>query len=317
MKTDFDWSELAFGSKKPLRELNAVFIAAPREISPKRFAQLIKEYLPSGNIIIGLSKEDYIEGFEGQPQFKALQRDTIQPMIDKINAAGTPHSVATLTYFQRELSFILEKFEFREVLFINGSWKHLFHSRPEFYALVKNHTPYKLISPFVDEDEARDFELKTRQVLARPSGKKTEKEMLQLADEASHHSFDYGYQTGVTLGRKLGTSYEFLASGFNKVVPFQTYAMHYGASRETNFSPMHDLNHYDTIHAEVGLIIAAQKEKIDLAGTTLFINLLPCPSCARMFTQTDITEFVYREDHSAGYAVRMLELAGKKVRRVV
>jgi len=36
-----------------------------------------------------------------------------------------------------------------------------------------------------------------------------------------------------------------------------------------------------------------------------------------MLSQTDIAEFVYQEDHSDGYAIKMLELAGKKVRRIV
>ena len=49
----------------------------------------------------------------------------------------------------------------------------------------------------------------------------------------------------------------------------------------------------------------------------MFINLMPCPTCARMLAMTDIEEFVYSIDHSDGYAVKMLEAAGKKVRRVV
>ncbi len=125
------------------------------------------------------------------------------------------------------------------------------------------------------------------------------------------------FQTRVSLGRKKGKKYELLATTFNPVLPYQTYAMHFGASREVNFSPPHDLNHYDTTHAEVELIIKAGREKINLKGTTLFINLLPCPACARMLSRTDIEEFVYTEDHSDGYAVKMLELAGRKVRRVV
>ena len=80
---------------------------------------------------------------------------------------------------------------------------------------------------------------------------------------------------------------------------------------------MHDLNHYDTVHAEVDLIVKAQKAELDLHDTTLFINLLPCPSCARMFTQTDIAEFVYVEDHSDGYGFKMLTAANKKIRRIV
>jgi deoxycytidylate deaminase len=92
--------------------------------------------------------------------------------------------------------------------------------------------------------------------------------------------------------------------------------MHHGNSREANISPPHDLNHKDTVHAEVEILIKAGKDNIDLAGTTVFINLLPCPACARMFADTDIKELVYREDHSSGYAVKLLEVAGKKVRRI-
>jgi deoxycytidylate deaminase len=93
--------------------------------------------------------------------------------------------------------------------------------------------------------------------------------------------------------------------------------MHYGASREKHFSPPNDLNYYDTVHAEVMLILQAQRQDIKLAGTTLFINLLPCPSCARMLCETPIVEFVYTNDHSEGYALRLLQAAGKKVWRLV
>lgn len=317
MKTEFDWSELAFGSKKPLRELDTVFIAAPREISTARFTQLIKEYLPKTNIIIGIAKEKYVDGFESQVQFKTLKVSSIQPIINKVTQAKTPHRVYTLHYFQRELPYILEKLKPQKALFINGSWKYLFHTRTEFYTLVKHNIPYELISPFVNEAEARSYETHHTVILQRPQGTFTEHEMLSFAAEAAAASFDYGFQTGVVLGRKVKNKYDFLTSSFNKVVPYQTYAMHFGASREKHFSPMHDLNHYDTYHAEVGLMIAAQKECIDLKDTTLFINLLPCPNCTRMFMGTDIAEVIYKEDHSSGYGVKMLELAGKTVRRIV
>jgi deoxycytidylate deaminase len=192
----------------------------------------------------------------------------------------------------------------------------LFHTLPPYYVLAQKRVEYKLCSPFANETEAREYESSVMPSIAEPHGTFTAKEMLGLAGQVAKRSFDYGFQTGVALGRKKGASYDFLAQTFNKVVPYQGYAMHVGASREVNFSPMHDLNHYDTVHAEVELIITAQKQKIDLTGTTLFINLLPCPSCARMFAETDITEFVYVNDHSEGYGLRMLEAAGKKVRRL-
>ena len=143
--------------------------------------------------------------------------------------------------------------------------------------------------------------------------------MLELAGRAARQSYDYSFQTGVALGKaKPGAgNYQYLLSAYNRVVPYQTYAMHNGAARERYFSPPNDLNHYDTVHAEAELFIHAQKQGIGLAGTTVFINLLPCPPCARMLSETDIAEVVYREDHSAGYAIKMLELAGKTVRRLV
>jgi deoxycytidylate deaminase len=65
------------------------------------------------------------------------------------------------------------------------------------------------------------------------------------------------------------------------------------------------------------MIIEAQKQKLDLTGTTVFLNLMPCPTCTRMLCDTDIAEVVYTHDHSDGYALKLLTEAGKKVRRSI
>jgi deoxycytidylate deaminase len=320
----FDWSALAFGSKKPLKELKATFIAAPRELSTRRFAQLVKAYFPKGNLVLGIAKEPYVEGFEEQPQFRTLQVDaTLQALIDRVNAVSPDKKIYTLHYFQRETKYIFEKADFKRVVLVNGSWKYVFHGREEYYVLANKRLDYEMVSPFADEAEAIEYQTATEEEVRKawwpqdPKGVYTEKDMLTLVGKAAKQSFDYSFQCGVVLGKKTKAGYTYLASTFNKVVPFQAYALHYGASRERHFSVPHDLNHYDTVHAEVSMIIRAATESIDLHGTTLFINLLPCPSCARMFTETPIEEFVYIEDHSAGYAIKMLEKAGKKVRRVI
>jgi deoxycytidylate deaminase len=319
MAYNHDWADLAFTSKKSVRGLKAIFIAAPRELSKKRFTQLIKEFLPQSNIVVGLAKEPFIDGFDGQPQFKTLQHQTIEPVMLKVNASGSPHKIYTLMYFQRELHHMLEKLSFNKVLLVNGSWHHAFHNLPAYYTLTKQGTRYEMVSPFVDEQEAKAYDSYIMKQIPRPHapGTVNDRAMVAMAQEASKLSFDYNFQTGAALGKSSGRRYTFLAYSFNKVVPFQTYAMHHGASRETHFSPPHDLNHYDTVHAEVEMVITAQKEKIDLSGTTLFVNLMPCPACARMLSETDINEIVYSLDHSDGYAVKLLEAAGKKVRRLV
>ncbi|HEV2403635.1 MAG TPA: hypothetical protein VGS08_05555 [Candidatus Saccharimonadales bacterium] len=315
---DFDWNEIAFGSKKALRQLKSTFIVAPREISKKRLAQLIKTYLPKGHLVLGISKDKYVAGLEGQPQFKMLRPETVQEVITRVRQANAPFQLHMLTYNQRDLPFILEKIAFRRIVFINGSWYRGLHLRSEYYILSKQGLPFDMASPFADEAEAKAYATETKLPEIPSEGLFTDKQMIELAQEAACHSYDYAsFQTGSALGRRKGRRYELLATSHNKIAPYETYAMHFGSEREKHFSPMHDLNYYDTIHFEVMMLITAQKRCIDLANTTLFANVLPCPHCSRMLAETDIAELVYREDHSDGYAVQMLEHAGKKVRRLI
>ncbi len=322
---NFDWSDLAFGSKTPINSLKAIFIAAPREISPTRFKQLLKEYLPAANIVLGIAKEEFIDGFEDQMQFRTLRLKDVEKIIEQVNKAGLPNKVYTLSYFQRELPYILQKLKIKQVLLVRGSWHHAFHTRPEYYTLIDRSIPFSTISPFADENEAIAYEERLKSDFSKklwPDESQTfnEQQMLELAQKIARASYDYNFQTGAVLGRRTGPGakkYHFLIPGFNKVVPYQTYAMHHGASREVHFSPPNDLNYYDTIHAEVKLLINAQRFGVGLKGTTLFINLMPCPTCSRMLAETDIEEMVYSIDHSDGYAIKMLEAAGKKVRRLV
>lgn len=315
---NYYWPDVAFSSKKPIKDLNAIFIAAPREISVGRFTQIIKENLPKGNILLGLATEKYIDGFDGQIQFKTLSYETIKSIIDKVNNSNSSNKIYTLRYFQRDLPHILEKISFKKALFVNGSWHRAFHVTPVYYQLVKSGTSYQLISPFCDEEEAKVYaESHQPNYPNIIKVNYSAEEMLDIATETSKLSFDYVFQVGVALGKKSGGKYKLLDRSFNKVVPYQTYAMHFGSVREARFSPPNDQGYYDTVHAETELIIQAQKGGLNLAGTTVFINVLPCPSCARMFCDTDISEFVYSQDHSDGYAVKMLEAAGKKVTRIV
>lgn len=330
----FDWADLAFGSRKAINELRATFILAPRELSAKRFTQLVKTYLPKGNIVLGISGDPFVAGLEGQPQFRLLSADALSTIIGKVNASASPYKIYTLQYYQRETDYLIDKLKFRHVVLVNGSWHYAFHNRSTFYAMVRKGLSYDYVSPFADEDEARDYEQRLWPEICASMSLPTdddeqvfmESEMLGMAAETARQSYDYSFQTGIVLGKASaladgkdvggGDGYRYLISAFNKVVPYQTYALHHGASREQHFSPPHDLNHYDTVHAEVELLIAAQQTGISLEGTTVFINLLPCPPCARMLSETSISELVYREDHSDGYAIKMLELAGKTVRRV-
>ncbi len=98
--------------------------------------------------------------------------------------------------------------------------------------------------------------------------------MLELALDSSRRSFDTSFQVGAVLGKKTNKGYRYLAQGHNKIVPYETYAWHNGASREKYYSPPNDLNHYDAIHAEVKLILNSLEQKINLKDCTIFINVL-------------------------------------------
>ena len=309
----YDWQDLAFASKQPINNLRAIFIVAPREISQARFKQLIKSYLPQHNIILGLAKEPYVLGFENQPQFRMQQVKPLASLIDKINDSGVKPKIYQLYYYQRELIYLLDQLDFKKVVFINGSWKYALHTQAPYYALINHHCEYELVSPFCDIVEAKIYE-------ANPliKGIYSDIEMMNRAITASHYSYDYNFQTGVALGKLFHPDkYKWLTFAYNKVVPYQTYAMHHGALRERFFSPPNDLNYYDTIHAEIMLVLKSLKQGIKLSNTTLFTNLMPCPNCTRMLCETGITEIVYAIDHSDGFAVKLLQAAGKKTRRLL
>jgi deoxycytidylate deaminase len=314
---ELHWSDIVFGSKKLLRNLNAIFIPAPREMSNKRFTQIVRQYLPISNIVIGCNGEDYVDGFSGQSQFKLLQIETIRDVISKVNKSDSPHKITVFYYRQSDILNIYNKINFKRVLLVNGSWQYSFHLRPEYNVLISRHIPFDFVSPFVDEDEAIAYAVDLQSNVLLKADPVKELEVLSLVDDFAKQSFANEQQTGVVIADKIGDKYKPLIGAYNKTVPYLTFAWHFGASRERHLSPPGDLNHYDTVHAEIMLLVQSQKLGLKLANTSLFINLLPCPTCARMLCETDIEEVVYSLDHSEGYAVALLEKAGKTVRRII
>jgi len=320
----YDWTDLAFGSKKPLTALSATFIPASRAVSSARFTQLIKELLPSGNIILGIAKEDFVDGFDQQPHFTTLGIQAVADIVDRVNHSASKYKIYTLAHFQRETTYVLEKIGCRQVVLIRGSWQYAFHTTGLYYALQKARIPFTTVSPFSSEEEAKVYAgTMTRRLrkdtdsLAIISKTLSDEEICQQLPLVARQSFDYNFQAGLILAKRQGTKYRILNQTYNKIVPYETYALHHGAAREINYSPPNDLNHYDTVHAEIDIVLQAGRHAQSLKGTTIFINLMPCPACSRMLCNSDISEVVYSLDHSEGYAIKLLGLAGKKVRRLV
>ncbi len=312
---ELNWSDMAFGSKKPLKSLKAIFIAPSRQMSQTRFVQIIKKYLPLGNIVVAISKENYILGYDNQPQFKTLDKSVIEKVITKVNSSTSVHKITILNCSQKDVLDIYNSAKFKSVLLVNGSWQYSFHLRPEYYCLVNNNIPFEYISPFADEAEAISYD-KSIGLIDNKINQNlvvSEAEALSVAIAARRDSFDTSFQTGVALAEKVKGGYKIIKTYYNKTVPYRTFAWHYGAQREKHCAMPGDLTYYDTVHAEILMAIDGK----NLDDKTLFIELLPCPNCARMLCETGISEIVYSLDHSDGYAVKLLEKAGKTVRRHV
>jgi dCMP deaminase len=310
-----DWNKVSEKRKQEISKLKPVFVVGSRGISENRITDLSSQLSKSKKPILwGVLKDDYILGLEGCPQFR-----TNYHRRDAINRVSTVNHVSsyTLEYFQRDLKYILKELDFSAVIFINGSWYKMLHTLPEIWEVINKKTPYKLVSPFVDETEAKEYVEKLAPEIAKLGMYEKDKvysdeEIFQIVDSVAKKSYITDFQTASALVKNG----KILLTAYNNVVPYETYAMHNGLMKEKYFDPPNDLNHFDTNHSEVDLILQAQKQKLDITGSTLYINLMPCPICAKMICRSDISEVVYKLDHSDGYAFNLLTAAGKKIRRI-
>lgn len=68
-----------------------------------------------------------------------------------------------------------------------------------------------------------------------------------------------------------------------------------------------------TIHAELNCIIRAAKEGISTEGSTVYVSLSPCLSCASMLVQAGVKRVVYAEDYRCTLGVEFLKGHGVEV----
>ncbi len=314
----YDWNKISLGKSKKA-ELSAqkpVFIIGSREVSPKRIQQLA-QLSKQKHVVWGILKNEYIDGFEGSPQFKTLSESVLTPLIKGVGGFETGN-ITIIKYFQQDWVNILKEIKFSMVLLVNGSWNRSIHLQSEFWEIMEQKIPYKFISPFISEEEAKEYLKEVKPELDKiamyDSNKSySDKELMNLANQEAKKSFDWTYQVGAVVAKEG----KVLATSHNMILPYESYTLHFGSLREKTFTPMGDTSKYDTNHAETELVLKALNDKIDLTGATLYINVLPCPTCAKMLSRTNISEIVYSLDHSDGYAVKLLEEMGKRVRRIV
>ncbi|NCU29934.1 hypothetical protein EOM60_05015 [Candidatus Saccharibacteria bacterium] len=315
---DFDYRLLSGENKTHFREQQAVFIMAPRSISPKRLSQLIKSYLNDSAVIVGISKEPFITGLELQPQFAMMPLRTTKSIVNRIQRTKPNNQLSIVSYHQVEITEVLRLIRPNKLVAVRGSYYHAFHLLPTYEFLTKRHIPYELVSPFTDENEAIEYLNKTTPELPIIDMiRGDERAMLKASDEVAKRSFDYSYQTGAILAEQTEDgSYDIIDGASNDVVPYQTYAMHFGNTREENLSTYQDGTHYDTIHAEMNIVTRALARKQSLDGKSLFVNLMPCPNCSRTLCYTGLKEIIYMNKHSGDYAKQLFKKTDISTRRI-
>lgn len=291
--------QLLSGKSKPL------LILGSRQISAERVQQLTKQLITKRPVVWGCVTEQYITGLEDCAQFQTLSLAELTLALEKIKLTKN-QQLTILQYSQADTVKAIKRLPWSGVIGVNGSWHRAFHYRDEYHLIKKLHLPYKLVSSFVDETEARQYleQIKPKLVSLKKSvnQKFSVKELLELATQAGKHSFDYTFQAGAVLAKNG----RLLLWAHNAVVPYETYMLHAGASKEKKLTPPQDLNHFDTNHAEVELMLKALEQKLDLTDCSLFIKLMPCPICARMLARTPLKKIVCQLEHSQGYAKKIL-----------
>ena len=64
------------------------------------------------------------------------------------------------------------------------------------------------------------------------------------------------------------------------------------------------------IHAELNCILKAQREGVDIAGSTLYITHSPCEHCASLIIMTGIARVVYVNEYRSNQGLLNLATAG-------
>ncbi len=315
-----EWETISDKNKSYLKNLKPIFILGGVRTTEKRLSFLVKNLIKQNkNVLIGVLKDKFINGFEGQEQFETQSFEDTKKIINKLETDFNK-KITILFYFQRNTKYILKDIDPSFVLIFNSSFKYAFHFTEIFYTLIKQKINYKLISPFFDKNEALEFDKYYKNILAKKAKKiqsfygkdKKDIDIKKLLLLEQSLSFDHTFQTSLLFFQQN----KLIISAHNTIIPFSTHARHFGFLKEKNYSPPQDLNFYNTNHAEVNLLLKALENKFPLKNGEIYINLLPCPFCSRMLCKTGIKKVNFLYDHSNQYAQDLFKNCKIKIEKI-
>jgi deoxycytidylate deaminase len=287
-----------------MKNTNKYFILAPREMSSQRVKEILRKYLPRGVVYFGITQEEYVAGFEGQPQFRTLARSAVEEL-----AARSGGRLQIVEYRQADAVEIIKKLDFDRAIVVNGSFHRSFHLRPEYQAIVEKPATVRYVSPFVDEAEAIEFALRFPPAEIKAKPPLDDQKMLEVINQSAAQAFINDFQTAAAIVKDG----QLLTVQHNPVVPYETYAWHFGLSREKHADRPGQSDHYDAVHAETTALIAVRPDQA--RGATIYMRTFPCPHCARNLVFAGIKEIVYELDYGDKYSYNLLDKANVQYRR--
>lgn len=306
------WNKLNDKEKEVLKRQKVILVAGPIDITRKRIVEIINLYKSEENVLFGCLESRYIDGFEDSLQFKSLTLERL---------ARVKEVKKVMCYFQKDLKYIIRELKPKVIIFVNGSWQGQIHYRKDYWEAVGIKSEIKLISPFSSEKEAINYSIKIQRQydsskLFKNSHKYSDAEIFQILEKKRKESWDWIGQPTAALVKNG----EILALAHNRVVPYESYQMHFGSLRELMQTPAQEMMETQmTNHAETELMEIARRLSIKLQGVALYASIFPCPICAKMISRTPIKRIVYSQDHNLGntFGYKVLEKSGVKLKRVV
>lgn len=124
------------------------------------------------------------------------------------------------------------------------------------------------------------------------------KTFIEIAEIYATHSTCAKYHVGAVLvkdRRILSTGYNGVVAGqkhCNELFPDVDFATDMTASEDH-----HEWSLRNELHAEQNCIACAARNGISTEGTTIFINLQPCLSCAKLIAAAGIKRVVFKEPY--------------------
>ncbi len=309
----FDWNKLSDKDKRLFRKRSITYILGSVNMSVKRIRGIYRAQ--KGYVLFGCLKDEEIPGLEGSCQFAPLQFRRLTKTLKAVKNVGV------LEHFHKDARYIIKELKPKKVLFVNGSWSGPVHYKSMYWKAIDIGAKIELISPFEDEKEAKRYE---KRIFKKSHSEKlflgrkrySDEDIMKITSKISRFSWDWIGQIGAVLARNGVIK----AFAWNRVLPYEAYQMHEGAPRERMQIPSQEMiETHLTNHAECEILEICRSKKISMKDAFLYINIFPCPICAKNLSRTDIKGIIYVHDHNLGNDIgyKALKASGKVLKRLV